>query len=558
MHRRGLILAGALVLSTFAVGTGSGDPAVGALAPSPSLLADSLSLGAAQPSTCSVGGEQRAAALVNSFRAANGRAPLTLSVELMDKAQKWIEYLAERSPSVDYDDELVHSRLSDGVSSGWSELRENLGYAGSLDDVARGLENSPPHRDNLLVPGLTEMGIGITRTADGRVWMAQVFAARDTPTARYSGVAGLSAFVPVTPFVLHATSGRVSGGQTTLLQAGGYGPVPSTATSVTVVLEAVDPAGNGALAFVPPSGAPSAAWHLRVVDGGAAVTTVAPLDGAGRLALRQSVASGWRLTVVGYTVPRTGPSRAGRLVSVSPARLLDTRPATRLAWSGGTPASDAVIPVAVAGRGGVPTSGVSAVVLQVAAATTSTAGWVQVGRPTMVRGAWHDVVASASGQTRSSLVVASVDSYGRVALHTGMSTHLVVDVLGWYTDASAPASLSGLFVPVRPAVVRDERTSTSSAGIRTVSVGGRSAIPRCAAAVLGTATVIADRRSPLQAGPAGMTPWAWANANGDAPGVARANTVMLPTTVVEQGSALVSLGTMERARVVFSVAGWFL
>lgn len=551
MRRRWFLVAGALTLT--AVGSGGGvAPIAGALGQSPELMARSLSLTTVQPATCPVGAEQRAADLINSFRATNGRGPLTMSAELMHKAQDWIEYLADR------DKGLVHSTISDGVSPGWTVLGENLGYAGSLDEVIHGLENSPPHRENLLLPNTTEMGIGITRTPDGRVWMAQVFAGRMTPTPQYGGVAGLSAFRPITPLVLHSTAGRQAAGTTTLLQAGGYGPIPSTATSVTLVIEATNPSGNGTLTVMPPSGAPTAAWNLRVVDGGAAVTAVAPLDSRGRVALRQSIDTGWTLTVVGYTVPRTGPSRAGRFVPVSPARLLDTRPGSLVGWSSGMPGVGATIPVTVAGRGGVPSSGVSAVVLQVAASSTASAGWVQVGRPTMVRGAWHDVVASGAGQTRSSLVVASVDSSGRVALHTGMATHLVVDVVGWYTDSSAPPSLSGLFVPVRPAVVRDERAQSSSAGMRTTWVSGRSSIPRCASAVLGTATVIPDLRSPLQAGPAGMAPWAWANANGDRPGVARANTVMIPTSVVDQGPALVSIGTMDRARVVFSVSGWFL
>lgn len=550
MRRRWFLVAGALTLT--AVGSGGVAPIAGAIGQSPELMARSLSLTSVQPAACPVGAEQRAAALINSFRATNGRGPLTMSAELMHKAQDWIEYLADR------DKGLVHSTISDGVSLGWTVLGENLGYAGSLDDVIHGLENSPHHRENLLLPNTTEMGIGITRTPDGRVWMAQVFAGRTTPTPQYGGVAGLSAFRPITPLVLHSTAGRQAAGTTTLLQAGGYGPIPSTATSVTLVIEATNPSGNGTLTVMPPSGAPTAAWNLRVVDGGAAVTAVAPLDSRGRVALRQSIDSGWTLTVVGYTVPRTGPSRAGRFVPVSPARLLDTRPGSLVGWSSGMPGVGATIPVTVAGRGGVPSSGVSAVVLQVAASSTASAGWVQVGRPTMVRGAWHDVVASGAGQTRSSLVVASVDASGRVALHTGMATHLIVDVVGWYTDSTAPPSLSGLFVPVRPAVVRDERAQSSSAGMRTTWVSGRSSIPRCASAVLGTATVIPDLRSPLQAGPAGMAPWAWANANGDRPGVARANTVMIPTSVVDQGPALVSIGTMDRARVVFSVSGWFL
>jgi len=55
-----------------------------------------------------------------------------------------------------------------------------------------------------------------------------------------------------------------------------------------------------------------------------------------------------------------------------------------------------------------------------------------------------------------------------------------------------------------------------------------------------------------------MSPWAWSNANGDVPGVARANTVISPTLVVDQGPALVSVGTLDRARIVFSLSGWFL
>ncbi|MEN9821747.1 MAG: hypothetical protein RLZ04_173, partial [Actinomycetota bacterium] len=323
MRHRWFLVAGALAVS--AVGGGGGvAPVAGALGQSPELMASSLSLTSVQPATCPAGAEQRAAALINSFRAANGVGALTLSAELMHKAQDWIEYLAANSATNDPD--LIHSTISDGVSPGWSRLGENLGWAYSLDQVIHGLENSPRHRENLVNPEFTEMGIGITRTPDGRVWVSQVFAARSVPSPRYSGVAGLSAFIPITPFVLHSTSGRVSAGTTTLLQAGGYGPIPSTATSVTVVLEATNPVGNGALTVMPPSGAPTAAWNLRVVDGGAAVTAVAPLDSRGRVALRQSIDTGWTLTVVGYTVPRTGPSRAGRFVPVSPARLLDTRP----------------------------------------------------------------------------------------------------------------------------------------------------------------------------------------------------------------------------------------
>jgi hypothetical protein len=519
--------------------------------------ADAVSTDLASPPTtsCPIGAEQELATMVNSFRVRNGRLPLLLSSELTAKAQAWIEYLAARH------DGLTHSDLSDGVSDGWTVLLENLAYSSvSLASAEAGLESSVRHRANLLDSRTTEMGLGVTRSADGLWWVAQVFAGRASPTPEHRGIEGLSAFRPVTPFRLHETSARLPAGRVTALTVAGYGPVPSSATSATVVIEGFDAEATGALAVIPSSGAPVAAWNLRVGRGaGAATTVVAPLDGRGRLLLRQSVAAQWRITVVGFGVPRTGPTRAGRFVPVTAARLLDTRTATSLGWSGGRPGAGSVTTLMVTGRGGLPPEGTSAVVLNVTAADPAARGWLQAGRPSMVRDGWHDLVVPAAGVSRSTLVVVPVDSSGTVALHVSMATDLVVDAVGWYTDSSASPSLSGLFVPVRPTVVLDERRSGSRTGLRTPTVGWRGSLPRCVGAVVGTATVIPDVRSFLQAGPVVTgSPGAWANVNGPVSGRAVANSVWLAAAGQPLGASTVGVLTPGAARAVLSVSGWFV
>jgi hypothetical protein len=139
--------------------------------------------------------------------------------------------------------------------------------------------------------------------------------------------------------------------------------------------------------------------------------------------------------------------------AVTPARILDTRVGT------GAPAAPVgpggQIDVAVTGVGGVPVSGVAAVVLNV----TATDVTAQESFLTVFPAGGPRPLASSlnmlAGQTVPNLVVARVGAGGRVSIYNNAGTTAVVaDVAGWYGVPGA----GGRYTPVAPARVLDTRT----------------------------------------------------------------------------------------------------
>jgi subtilisin family serine protease len=123
--------------------------------------------------------------------------------------------------------------------------------------------------------------------------------------------------------------------------------------------------------------------------------------------------------------------------SLSPLRVFDTRPGTadglravpKVMVGGGY-----VLEVSVVGVGGVPASGVGAVSLNVTATEPVAAGFVTVF-PCGVR----ELVSSlnyGSGQTVANSVIAPVSASGSVCFFSSASTHLVVDVNGWFNSSA--------------------------------------------------------------------------------------------------------------------------
>jgi hypothetical protein len=120
----------------------------------------------------------------------------------------------------------------------------------------------------------------------------------------------------------------------------------------------------------------------------------------------------------------------------------------------------------VTGRGGVPASGVAAVALNITATQAERAGFVQAiptGGSTATASS-SNLNVSAAGQTIANLVIVPVGSNGQITLYTSMATHLLADVAGYYTDASAGSSTAGLFQAVEPHRELDTRTASGYFG----------------------------------------------------------------------------------------------
>ena len=111
----------------------------------------------------------------NGLRAANGLPALSEHGVLTDKAEAWAQQMAATGT-------LEHSSLTAGVDGlAWRVLGENVGVstptADTLLTLHEKLASSPTHRANLLDGRMTHMGVGVATSGDGRVWVAEVFAA---------------------------------------------------------------------------------------------------------------------------------------------------------------------------------------------------------------------------------------------------------------------------------------------------------------------------------------------------------------------------------------------
>jgi hypothetical protein len=183
---------------------------------------------------------------------------------------------------------------------------------------------------------------------------------------------------------------------------------------------------------------------------------VTPIGSQGKVSFYVQQATHLIADVMGYWVPAASSSD-GRYAPLQPARILDTR-------SGAKPGSLQTIPVAVAGQGGVPASGVSAVVLNLTLTEATAAGWAAAFPGATAWTGTSNLNAQRAGQTVPNLVIVPVGANGMVNLLTMAGGHLVADVAGYFTDASAPVTSSGLFVSQQPNRLADTRPGSYSSG----------------------------------------------------------------------------------------------
>lgn len=117
--------------------------------------------------SCRSSEQARVAELVNQTRAQYGRSYLRDNMQLDNKAQAWAEHLASLNT-------LKHSNLPSGITYQWRSLAENVGYAGSIEQVHNAYLNSAGHRANILDPRWNYMGTGVAWRGN-RVFTVQVF-----------------------------------------------------------------------------------------------------------------------------------------------------------------------------------------------------------------------------------------------------------------------------------------------------------------------------------------------------------------------------------------------
>ena len=156
--------------------------------------------------------------------------------------------------------------------------------------------------------------------------------------------------------------------------------------------------------------------------------------------------------VEGYYVPAV-VAQAGRFVPVNPFRVLDTRePASAHV---GALATGQQIDVDVAGIAGLPPDA-SAVALKVTVADSAASGFWTVFPAGTTRPTVSNLNVVGIGTTIANQVISPLGA-GRISVFAQNGGHLVIDLVGWFTGASALPADVGLFVPVSPTRLLDSR-----------------------------------------------------------------------------------------------------
>ena len=253
--------------------------------------------------------------------------------------------------------------------------------------------------------------------------------------AGWYGAADGESYAALTPARLldtragvEAPAAKLGTGSAITLQVTGRGGVPATGVSAVVLNVTVTDTSSGGFLTVWPAGEERPlASNLNYVPGQTVANLVMVKVGAGGAV--DLYMSGGPISVIADVAGYYGEAGAG-LATATPARILDTRsglgaPAAKLG-------AGATLSLQVTGRGGVPATGVSAVVLNVTV-TEPVAGGFLTAWPA---GETRPLVSNLNyvpGQTVPNLVVVKVGTGGKVNLYSsGGPVHVIADVAGWF------------------------------------------------------------------------------------------------------------------------------
>jgi len=292
-----------------------------------------------------------------------------------------------------------------------------------------------------------------------------------------------------------------------------------------------------------------------------------PAHKANILGPYQYVATAWSVAPNGYAyvaeefLGATNIVVSNGLRPLAPNRILDTRtglggvPAARLGPGG-------LLSVTIAGRGGLPSSGLGAVVLNVTVTNTTSTGYLSVypqedPRPNASNLNW------TAGQTVANLTQVVLRESGQVSIYNAAGyTDVIFDVAGFVPTTTAAPGTDGLYNPLVPARILDTRsgnggvTGPVGAGQTvTIPVSGRGGVPVAGAAAVVLNLTVTDATTPsyVTAFPAGTVPPTASNVN-----IMPGQTVPNRAVVKLGAGGLLSLyNAAGSVNLIADVAGWY-
>lgn len=236
--------------------------------------------------------------------------------------------------------------------------------------------------------------------------------------------------------------------------------VPGDATAVALNLTATDSLNGGYVQAVPYlRSAYGTSSTLNVPGPGAtkANFAIVPIGAEGKISVYLVPGGNLIVDVLGYFSPSAASATTGRFVAVDPVRALDTRSSNLVpaGWTAHKPANETVT---VPSSPAVPV-GATALVLNVTSTGADGPGYLRAQAtgtsPT------SSTVNYTQGTDASNTVIVPVGGDGTVSIYTSTGSHIVVDVTGYITGTTAPATATGLFVPIVTGRAFDSRTTNA-------------------------------------------------------------------------------------------------
>jgi hypothetical protein len=272
---------------------------------------------------------------------------------------------------------------------------------------------------------------------------------------------GRSAYIAITPCRLADTRDpdstyRVVDEATIRVQITGRCLVSASASTVAVSLTATHTKVDG-YAVVTPAGTIGPTSTVNWSRGETrASSSVVTLSSGGALDVHVSSSLDdvdVILDVTGAWVLVNGPVRGGRLVSLPARRVVDTRMQSAVAAGDAISLSKETLGVpagAVAVAGTLTTSG------------ATSAGYLTaypVGEPVPIT---SNVNTDQAGQVRAAGIIVALGNEGLAVLAGAASADIILDVTGYVTGPSDPASTEGLLIAVPPRRVLDTRAGSDA------------------------------------------------------------------------------------------------
>ncbi len=237
----------------------------------------------------------------------------------------------------------------------------------------------------------------------------------------------------------------------TVALRGAHG-IPANATAVVANVTITEASAPGYVTAWP-AGTPVptvSTLNAERVGQTVANLTVVPLGATGAVSLVTQSGGHLVVDVLAYLEPVASSSR-GRIAAAD-TRLVDTR------TGGGSPvAPGGTLRVPVLGASGVPAGGAAAAVVTVTMTETTGPGFVTAWSGEAPRPDASTLNVERAGQTIPNLAFVPIAADGSIGVYTQGGGHVVVDLVGTVTDATAADDTRGLLQVVPPTRIVDTR-----------------------------------------------------------------------------------------------------